>query len=275
MQPEATTPAATPARAAAFFDLDKTIIATSSATAFSRPFLAGGLLTRRVMLRAAYAHLLFQMGGADQEQTERVRVQLSRMVTGWDADQVAAIVTETVHESIDPAVYAEAVVLIREHQDAGRDVVVVSASGAELVRPIADLLGADDVIATHMQVRYGRYTGEIDFYAYGAAKATAIEELAARRGYDLSASYAYSDSVTDEPMLSVVGHAFVVNPDRTLRRLAEERGWGVLRFVRPVSLRPFASRRSRVAVGATGVALVAGVALGWILASRRRRPGLA
>jgi len=263
MQPEATTPAATPARAAAFFDLDKTIIATSSATAFSRPFLAGGLLTRRVMLRAAYAHLLFQMGGADQEQTERVRVQ------------VAAIVTETVHESIDPAVYAEAVVLIREHQDAGRDVVVVSASGAELVRPIADLLGADDVIATHMQVRDGRYTGEIDFYAYGAAKATAIEELAARRGYDLSASYAYSDSVTDEPMLSVVGHAFVVNPDRTLRRLAEERGWGVLRFVRPVSLRPFASRRSRVAVGATGVALVAGVALGWILASRRRRPGLA
>ena len=135
-------------RAAAFFDLDKTIIATSSATAFSRPFLAEGLLTRRSMLRAAYAQLAFGMGGADEAQTERLRAQLSRMVTGWDTAQVEAIIRQTLHESIDPTVYAEAVALIGEHRTAGRDVVVVSASGTELVRPIAELVGADDVIVT-------------------------------------------------------------------------------------------------------------------------------
>ncbi len=263
-------PTGAPHRAAAFFDLDKTIIATSSATAFSRPFLAGGLLTRRAMLRAAYAQFLYQVGGADEAQTERMRAQLSRMVTGWDVDQVSAIVERTLHESIDPAVYAEAVVLIDEHHRAGRDVVVVSASGRELVEPIARLLGADGVIASRMRVADGRYTGLIDFYAYGPAKAAAIEDLARRRGYDLTASYAYSDSITDEPMLAVVGHAAVVNPDRALRRLADERGWQALRFVRPVSLRAFSTKRSRGAA-ATVLLVVATGAVVWALAARRRR----
>src|SRR5659263_145522 len=95
-----------PHRAAAFFDLDKTIIATSSATAFSRPFLAGGLLTRRAILRSAYAQFLYLVGGADASQTERLRAQLSRTVTGWDVAQVSEIVERTLHESIDAAVYA-------------------------------------------------------------------------------------------------------------------------------------------------------------------------
>ncbi|WP_263729805.1 HAD family hydrolase [Cellulomonas sp. SG140] len=263
---------ADPHRAAAFFDLDKTIIATSSATAFSRPFLAGGLLTRRAMLRAAYAQFLYQVGGADEVQTERMRAQLSRMVTGWDVDQVSAIVERTLHESIDPAVYAEAVVLIDEHHRAGRDVIVVSASGRELVEPIARLLGADGVIATHMRVADGRYTGLIDFYAYGPAKAEAMADLAHLRGYDLQASYAYSDSITDEPMLAAVGHAAVVNPDRALRRLAEERGWETLRFVRPVSLRLMSRRDSRTAAVVLLLLLAAGAVV-WVLAGRWRRNG--
>ncbi|HEY0117888.1 MAG TPA: HAD family hydrolase [Cellulomonas sp.] len=258
-------------RAAAFFDLDKTIIATSSATAFSRPFLAEGLLTRRSMLRAAYAQLLFVMGGADEAQTERLRAQLSRMVTGWDTSQVSAIIRQTLHESIDPTVYAEAVALIGEHHAAGRDVVVVSASGTDLVRPIADLVGADHVIASRMQVVDGRYTGRIDRYVYGQEKAEAITELASAQGYELAASYAYSDSITDTPMLDVVGHAFVVNPNGALHRLADERGWGTLRFERPVSLRPFATRRSRAAAaGVVGLVVVAAV-LGWVLGRARRR----
>ena len=256
-------------RTAAFFDLDKTIIATSSATAFSRPFLAQGLLTRRSMLRAAYAQLVFHMGGADEAQTERLRAQLSRMVTGWDTGQVSAIIGETLHESIDPMVYAEAVRLIAQHHAAGDDVVVVSASGAELVRPIADLVGAHDVIASRMQVEAGRYTGRIDRYVYGQEKADAIVELAHERGYDLAASYAYSDSITDEPMLSAVGHSFVVNPNHALRRLAEERGWGVLHFERPVSLRPLATRRSRVLVAGITLLVVGGL-VGWALAGARR-----
>lgn len=259
-------------RAAAFFDLDKTIIATSSATAFRRPFLAEGLLTRRSMVRAAYAQLLFVMGGADEAQTERLRAQLSRMVTGWDTAKVETLIRETLHESIDPTVYAEAVALIGEHHAAGRDVVVVSASGTELVRPIAELVGADDVIASRMEVVGGRYTGRIDRYVYGQEKADAIAELAAQRGYRLADCYAYSDSITDAPMLDVVGHAFVVNPNGVLRRLADERGWGALRFERPVSLRPFATRRSRLAAaGVVGLVVLAAV-LGWTLGRTRRFP---
>jgi HAD superfamily hydrolase (TIGR01490 family) len=255
-------------REAAFFDLDKTIIATSSATAFSRPFLAEGLLTRRSVVRTAYAQLLYLVGGADEDQTERLRAQLSRMVAGWDVAQVSAVVAATLHESIDPTVYAEAVALIDEHHAAGRDVVVVSASGAEVVEPIAAILCADHVIATRMTVVDGRYTGEIDFYAYGENKAVAIRELAQVEGYDLAASYAYSDSITDAPMLGAVGHAFAVNPDRALRRLALERGWGTLAFVRPVPLFP---RRARIATA--GVLALLGVALTvtWVALHRRRR----
>ncbi|MCA5892133.1 HAD-IB family hydrolase [Isoptericola sp. NEAU-Y5] len=258
-------------RVAAFFDLDKTIIATSSSAAFSKPFYAGGLITRGDVLRSAYAHLLFMAGNADADQTERMRKHLSELATGWEVSKVQQIVAETVHELIDPYVYAEAVELIAEHHELGHDVVIVSASGAELVEPIATVLGADHVIATQMSVDDGRYTGEIEFYAYGEQKAEAVRELAAARGYDLDRSYAYSDSVTDAPMLSAVGHGFAVNPDRALRRLAIASGWGVLTFTRPVALRSVL-RPPTVAVAVGAVLATVTVALlvrrWWV----RRRP---
>jgi phosphoserine phosphatase len=140
-------------------------------------------------------------------------------------------------------------------------VVVVSASGAELVEPIAAMLGADHAVSTRMEVVDGRYTGGIDFYAYGDNKAAEVHRLAEEHGYDLDGSYAYSDSITDAPMLAAVGHGFAVNPDRALRRLAAEEGWGVLTFNRPVALRRSISPRASVAAGAavlvgTGAALV-------------------
>ena len=255
--------------AAAFFDLDKTIIATSSATAFSRPFLAGGLLTRRDVLRTAYAQFLWLVGGADADQTERLRAHLSSMVAGWDVAQVSAIVAETLHLHIEPTVYAEAVALIDAHHAAGRDVVIVSASGSEVVEPIAALLGADHVVASRLEVVDGRYTGQIAFYAYGENKAAAVRRLADEHGYDLAASHAYSDSVTDVPMLGSVGHAAVVNPDRALRRLAVERGWEVLTFQRPVALRPtFPPPRRTVPVAALALA---GTALAVVLLRRGHR----
>jgi len=263
-------PAPDAPRSAAFFDLDKTIIATTSATAFSRPFLAGGLLTRGDMLRTAYAQFLYLVGGADAEQTERLRARLSAVSTGWDVDQVRAIVAETLHEHIDPVVYAEAVELIAEHHAAGQDVVVVSASGTEVVEPIAALIGADHVTATRLTVEDGRYTGEIDFYCYGENKAVAVRELAEREGYDLAASYAYSDSITDTPMLEAVGHGVVVNPDRALRRLAGERGWEAVRFTHP---QPLSERLRPVAPAAAvgGAALALGAAaLVWRAVRRRR-----
>jgi len=268
--PEPPAPVPDGLRAAAFFDLDKTIIATTSATAFSRPFLAGGLITRGDMIRTAYAQFLYLVGGADAEQTERLRARLSAVSAGWDVDQVKAIVSETLHEHIDPFVYAEAVELISEHHAAGREVVVVSASGTEVVEPIAALIGADHVVATRLTVEDGRYTGGIDFYCYGENKALAMRELAEREGYDLATSYAYSDSITDVPMLEAVGHAVVVNPDRTLRRLAVERGWEVARFSHP---QPLSERLRPVAPAAAvgGAALAIGVgALVWRAVRKRR-----
>jgi HAD superfamily hydrolase (TIGR01490 family) len=248
------------AGAAAFFDLDKTIIATSSVAAFSRPFFAGGLISRRDVLRTAYAQFLYLVGGADADQTERMRAHLSSMVAGWDVAQVSSIVAETLHKYIDPAVYAEAVALIEDHHAAGHDVVIVSASGTEVVVPIAAMLGADHVIATRMTVENGQYTGEIEFYAYGENKAAAMREVAAEYGYDMAASYAYSDSITDAPMLDAVGHGFAVNPDRGLRRLAAENGWTVLTFTRPVSLRArLRPTAPLVTVGSVAIAACVGL----------------
>ena len=258
---------------AAFFDLDKTIIAKSSALAFSRSFYSGGLMDRRSVLRSAYAQVMFLLGRADHDQMERMREFLSRTVTGWQVDTVRDIVAETLHSIIDPLVYDEAVTLIEEHHRAGRDVIIVSASGAEIVEPIGELLGVEDVIASRLAVRGGRYTGEIQFYAYADNKADAMRVLAARRGYDLARSHAYSDSVTDLPMLEAVGHPHVVNPDRELRRLARDRGWPVLAFSRPVALRSRMRlpRGRRTAVAAASTALL--VSGGWLVVRLRGRLG--
>ncbi len=210
-------PPTTGPRAAAFFDLDKTIIAKSSSLAFSRPFYRGGLINRGAVLRSAYAQFVYLLGGADHDQMERMRAYLQELCEGWPVEQVQAIVAETVHDLIDPLIYAEAVDLVEQHHAAGEDVVIVSSSGAEVVEPIGEMLGADHVIATRMVVEDGKYSGEIAFYAYGEFKAEAIRELAAERGYDLAACSAYSDSATDLPMLEEVGHPFAVNPDKALR----------------------------------------------------------
>lgn len=259
------------ARSAAFFDLDKTIIAKSSALAFSRPFYAGGLLSRRAVLRSAYAQFMFAIGGADHDQLEKMRSYLTQMVTGWEAQTVRQVVDETLHQIIDPIVFDEAVDLIEQHRAAGRDVVIISASGAEVVEPIGRLLGADHVIATELVVEDGKYSGEVARYVYGPQKASAIRDLAQANGYDLDASYGYSDSETDAPMLEVVGHPFAVNPDKGLRRIAEERGWPILNFTRSVSLHRRLGLDDRVAMVAAGAAalVLAGVVLALVV---RRRP---
>ncbi|MGA8850159.1 MAG: HAD-IB family hydrolase [Aeromicrobium sp.] len=231
------TPPAAGSRSAAFFDLDKTIIARSSTLAFSKPFFHGGLLTRRAVLRSAYANFMFAVSGADHDQLEKMRAYLTEMVAGWDVETVRQVVSETLHTIIDPLVFDEAVRLIEDHQAAGRDVVIVSASGTEVVEPIGAMLGVDHVIATTLVETQGKYTGEVDFYAYGPHKATAMQKLAEELGYDLAASYAYSDSETDAPMLEAVGHPFAVNPDKTLRALSTANEWPILVFDRPVALR--------------------------------------
>lgn len=239
------------ARTAAFFDLDKTIIAKSSTLAFSKPFFAQGLLNRRAVLKSSYAQFIFLLSGADHDQMDRMRTHLTNMCAGWDVAQVRSIVNETLHDIVTPLVFAEAADLIAAHKLCGRDVVVVSASGEEIVGPIARALGATHAMATRMIVEDGKYTGEVAFYCYGEGKAQAIRELAASEGYPLEHCYAYSDSITDLPMLEAVGHASVVNPDRGLRKEASVRGWPVLSFSRPVSLRDRIPAPSAAAIATT------------------------
>jgi len=260
--------------AAAFFDLDKTIIAKSSTLAFGRPFFHGGLIGRRAVLRASYAQLVYLVAGADEEQMGRMRDYLAALSAGWEVQQVREIVREALHDVVDPLIYDEAASLIEEHKAKGRHVVIVSSSGEEVVGPIGEMLGADRVVATRMVVADGRYTGAIAFYAYGANKAAAVRELAEAEGYDLSQCYAYSDSATDVPLLEAVGYPIAVNPDRTLRKLALQRGWTVLRFTRPVSMRNRVAglrtpARTVVASTAVGVGAAAGIV--WYATRRRSR----
>jgi HAD superfamily hydrolase (TIGR01490 family) len=262
-------------RAAAFFDLDKTVIAKSSTLAFGRPFFNGGLINRRAVLKTAYAQFVFSLAGADAQQMERLRAQITAMCTGWDVATVHEIVRETLHDIVDPLVYAEAADLIEEHRAAGREIVIVSSSGAEMVEPIGEMLGADRVVATRMVTADGRYTGEIEFYAYAEHKAEAMRLLADEGGYDLADCYAYSDSITDLPMLSSVGHPTAVNPDRALRKVALQNGWPVRQFERPVSMRArFSTPPTPVVTGAAMGVGAAVVGLAWYARHRALR-GLA
>lgn len=258
-------------RSAAFFDLDKTVIATSSALAFGKPFYRDGLITKRDVVKAAYAQFVFKRAGADDQSMLRTRDYVAELCKGWKVDQVKQIVSETLHELIEPYIYAEAAQLIEEHQAAGRDIVLVSASGEEMVQPIGAQLGVTDVIATRMKVAEGRYTGEIAFYAAGPAKVEAVRKLAAERGYDLDDCYAYSDSVSDVPLLAAVGHPNAVNPDKGMRREANDRGWPVLEFRHPIPLGRRLRNRPAVPVAAAALTVGVGVAIGIAWYGRRRR----
>jgi HAD superfamily hydrolase (TIGR01490 family) len=258
-------------RSAAFFDLDKTVIAKSSALAFGRPFYRDGLITRRDVVKSAYAQLMFRLGGTDEQTMARIRDYLATLCEGWSVEQVRQIVAETLDELINPYVYAEAAVLIEEHQAAGRDVVLVSASGEEIVRPIGAQLGVHDIIATRMGVTEGRYNGEVEFYAAGASKVDAVGDLAKERGYDLADCYAYSDSSSDLPLLECVGHPTAVNPDRALRRVALENAWPVLAFRHPIPLGRRLRDRPAVPVAAAALGVGVGVAIGVAWYGRHRR----
>lgn len=225
------TPAGASARAtAAFFDLDKTIISRSSTLAFAPSFYRHGLISRMQAIRGAFAQVVYRIGGADHQQMERIKEQLTALCRGWPVDRVTEIVTAHLAETIGPIIYKQAQGLLDEHKQAGRDVIIVSTAGQEMVGPIGAMLGASGIIATQMRLADGRYTGEMEFYAYGEAKARRMRQLAVERGYELADCFAYSDSVTDLPMLEAVGYPHAVNPDRQLRKVAVARGWPVLAF---------------------------------------------
>lgn len=255
---------------AAFFDLDKTIIAKSSTLAFTKPLFKAGLLNSRTLAKAGVAQAYYQVFGADHAQLERVKEELANITSGWDQNEIVSLVEETVDGIVPPLVFAEALAIIEHHRGLGRRIIVVSSSPEEIVKPLCRYLSIDEVIATRAAVGpEGKYTGEIEFYAYGPGKAEAMTELADKDGVDLDASYAYSDSATDIPMLELVGHPVAVNPDSELERIAKDRGWEIRRFDSPVSIRDRISdnKVSGAAVASGVVALVTY----WALRGRRNR----
>jgi len=261
---------------AAFFDLDKTVIATSSVMALGGTFYRDGLISKRTIVRGLYAQVVYLLVGADENKMDRMREAMLTLTRGWDQAHVKELVRESLDEVLSPIVYAEALELIEEHHAAGRKTVIISSSPLETVEPIGEYLGVDDVVATRARVdANGRYTGELEFYAYAAHKADAIREMAVKEGIDLAASYAYSDSITDLPMLELVGNPVAVNPDRELARVAREREWEIRYFQRPVRLRdrvPVPPKGPTLAAGGAAVAIATGLVLYMWL---RRRPARA
>jgi HAD superfamily hydrolase (TIGR01490 family) len=260
---------------AAFFDLDKTVIAKASMVAFSGPLHRAGLLSRRMLLRAAWGQLVYSQFGASPEKLDKLRDSVLRLTVGWDQAEIGQIVRETLVDVVEPIVYEEALELIREHRRAGRKVFIVSASPEEIVVPLAQYLGVDEVLATRAELdERRRYTGRTELYCYGPAKVVAMRAAAERDGIDLDGSYGYSDSASDRPMLEAVGHPVAVNPDRELLKVARAQGWEVRRFACRVPLRervPMpAPRHAAVGGGAIAAAVGAGLAARWLW--DRRQP---
>jgi HAD superfamily hydrolase (TIGR01490 family) len=258
---------------AAFFDLDKTIISRSSSLALSRPMYRAGMVTRGQLVRGAYAQLVYALVGADERKMERLKEGMLQLTKGWDRGEVERLVRDVLIDVIDPYVYQEALDLMALHRSEGRRIYIVSSSPEEVVRPLASHFGVAGVIATRARIVDGRYTGELEFYAYGEGKAEAIRSLAERLGISLEGSFAYTDSSTDLPMLEVVGHPVAVNPDRELRKVAEQRGWDVRDFRRPVRLRTRIARtaaqpKTQVVAGVVA-AVSAGAILGWLIIRSR------
>ena len=263
---------------AAFFDLDKTVIARSSPLALGRSFFREGLITRSWLLKSLYAQLMFHLMGADEDKMERMREEAARLTAGWEQEKVRQVVAEVLEQVISPLIYAEALELIHDHREAQRLICIVSSSPEEIVEPLARMLNVDRWIASRPSIEDGKYTGELEFYAYGPHKAEAIRELAEVERIDLEGSFAYSDSGTDLPMLEAVGNPVAVNPDRDLRRIAVERGWQVEAFRNPVSMRDRLPqlRTPEVTVmgGLAAFAGVAGVAaLAWWITKRSASTG--
>ncbi len=247
---------------AAFFDLDKTVIAKSSTLAFGKPFYKAGFVGRRTLMKMGFGQLFYVLFGADEETLERARDQMLQLTAGWHRAEIEQLVEETLEEVADPLVYAEALTLIEEHKRAGHRIYLVSASPEQIVRPIGRHIGITNVVATKVKCdAAGFFLPEMERYVMGDGKVEAIQELADTHGIDLEASFAYSDSTSDLPMLEMVGNPVAVNPERELRKIAEERDWPIKEFQLPVSVGSWIPTPTPIISGATiGAAIIGAIA---------------
>ena len=249
-------------RSAAFFDLDKTLMAGSSGMPFARAAARHGIVNRRQLGRWALDHLRYRLRGATDEETADVLKVARELLTDVSAREIDRMGPE-VMAAILPRIYPQMLDEVHAHQDAGRPTFIVSAAGNDLVRSLAGVLQMEGGIGTRYEVGAdGAFTGRLEGpFVYGPGKVEAMERFASEHGIDLTASYAYSDSSSDLPMLRAVGNPVVVNPDSGLAEIAKREGWQILRFER---------LGRRLAIGG---ATILAAAVGWgsrELASRRR-----
>jgi HAD superfamily hydrolase (TIGR01490 family) len=249
-------------RAAAFFDLDKTLMAGSSGMQFARVATRHGIVSRRLLASWGIEHLRYRLRGTTDERTADVLRVARDLIAGVPARSLERMNPE-VMAAILPRVYPQMLDEVYAHQDAGRATFIVSAAGNGVVEPLAAVLGMDGGIGTGYEVgEDGAFTGRFDGpFVYGPGKVEAMEEFATEHGIDLTASYAYSDSISDLPMLRAVGHPVAVNPDPPLAEIAREEGWQTMRFEQ--------LGRRLVALAVTLLATVAGFGASRI-ASRRK-----
>ena len=220
-------------QAAAFFDLDRTLMAGSSGLPWARAAMKAGLVSRRQMAGWAVDHLRFRLRGANEEATEVLLAEIKLVLRGMSARELARLAPEVL-VGVLPRIYPEMLEQVYSHQDAGRPTFIVSAAGDELVQLLARILYMDGGIGTPYEVgEDGIFTGELGgAFMYGQGKVDAMERFATDHEIDLSQSWAYSDAASDLPMLRAVGNPVAVNPDEALARVAREEGWRVLRFER-------------------------------------------
>jgi HAD superfamily hydrolase (TIGR01490 family) len=238
-------------RAAAFFDLDRTLIAGSSAFVFGRAAWRHGMMPTNELLADAWKAITFRFSGASDEKANAVRDRILSAIKGRAVEELMTLGDDIIPQLLDD-VRNESQGFIELHREADRDTYMVTASPIEIVQSLAVELGMTGAIATVAETVDGIYTGELsEPFCYGQEKAHAIARVAGREGYDLALCYAYSDSVSDLPMLEVVGHPVAVNPDNGLEAVARARGWPIVEFSRTARR---VVRTTTATVGAVGLA---------------------
>ncbi len=216
--------------AAAFFDLDRTLVAGSSGIYWARAAVDAGIISRRQMVRMLGTNLKFRLSGSTDESTEAMRASLAQLLAGRDALQLRRMMPEVL-AGVLPRLYPQMLRIAYDHQDAGRRVYIATASSQIVAEMLSDVLGFDGGIGSVSEIVDGKLTGaDADVFSYREGKAERIRRLAELEGIDLGASYGYSDSESDLPMLRLVGHPVAVNPDGELEAVADQEGWEVLRF---------------------------------------------
>ncbi|MEU5609534.1 HAD family hydrolase [Streptomyces sparsogenes] len=254
-------------RAAAFFDLDNTVMQGAALFHFGRGLYKRHFFRKRELARFAWQQAWFRLAGVeDPAHMEDVRSSALSIVKGHRVAELMTIGEEIYDEYMADRIWPGTRALAQAHLDAGQRVWLVTAAPVETATIIARRLGLTGALGTVAESVGGVYTGKlVGEPLHGPAKAEAVRALAAAEGLDLSRCAAYSDSSNDIPMLSIVGHPYAVNPDGRLRKHAREHGW---------RLRDYRTGRKAAKIGipaAAGVGAVAGGTAAAVALHRRRR----